>query len=105
MGVSFEELIKRVEKWSTDREIEKAKPANQMLKLTEEVGELAAGIARWNPDAIQDAVGDVLVVMTILCQQLHISMRDCFEQAYEQIKERRGATVNGVFVKQEDLEQ
>jgi len=103
MDVSFEELIGKVEKWSTDREIEKARPSMQMLKLTEEVGELAAGIARWNPEAIQDAVGDVLVVMTILCQQLRISMRDCFEQAYEQIKERRGETVNGVFVKREDL--
>lgn len=74
-----------------------------MLKLTEEVGELAAAIARNNELGAMDAVGDVMVVLTILCQQIGISLIDSYAIAYETIKNRKGKTVNGVFVKEADL--
>ena len=50
-----------------------------------------------------DAVGDVMVVLTILCQQIGISLIDSYAIAYETIKNRKGKTVNGVFVKEADL--
>ena len=105
MDASFEAMIKAVEEWSSARGIDKADPAKQMLKLTEEVGELAAGIVRNRKDMIYDAIGDVLVVMIILCQQLRIPMISALQIAYRQIKNREGETVNGVFVKREDLQK
>jgi NTP pyrophosphatase (non-canonical NTP hydrolase) len=99
----FEKTQRAVESWSKERGIDKADPAKQMLKLAEEVGELAAAIARNNELGAMDAVGDVMVVLTILCQQIGISLIDSYAIAYETIKNRKGKTVNGVFVKEADL--
>lgn len=99
----FAKTRRNVEAWSVERGLDKADPAKQMLKMTEEVGELAAAIARSNPVEQADAVGDVLVVLTILCQQLKLDLHTCFLFAYETIKNRKGKTVNGVFVKNADL--
>ena len=68
------ELIKLVKQWSIDRGLDKAEPKKQLLKLYEEYGELCAGIAKDNTDLIKDSIGDMIVVMTILCQQLGLDM-------------------------------
>lgn len=99
----FERTLSSVKRWSIARNIHAADPVKQMLKLTEETGELAAAIARDNTADMIDAVGDILVVLTILCQQTGISLTAAFEEAYQTIKHRNGKTVNGVFVKEEDL--
>ncbi len=96
--------IRLVEEWAQARGIDKVDPAKQMLKLTEETGELAAAIARDNTEEAIDAVGDIMVVLTILCQQTGISLTGAFESAYQTIKIRTGKTVKGVFVKEEDLQ-
>lgn len=100
----FDGTLAAVQEWSRQRGLDGASPAHQMLKLTEEVGELAAAIARNKKDAAEDAIGDTLVVLTILCQQLGTSLTDCYDAAYHVIKNRQGKTVNGVFVKASDLE-
>jgi NTP pyrophosphatase (non-canonical NTP hydrolase) len=74
-----------------------------MLKLIEEVGELASGIAKDNRDVQVDSIGDIFVVLTILSQQLNLDIEKCVESAYNEIKERKGKTINGVFVKESDL--
>ena len=100
----FERTLKGVKRWSIDRKLHAADPVKQMLKLTEETGELAAAIARDNTEEVIDAVGDIMVVLTILCQQTGISLTGAFESAYQTIKIRTGKTVKGVFVKEEDLQ-
>lgn len=100
---TFDKAQKDVEAWSIERGLHIADPTKQMLKLTEEVGELAAAIARSNTEATVDAVGDTMVVLTILCQQLGIDLAESYMSAYETIKNRKGKNVNGVFVKEEDL--
>lgn len=99
----FEETKRGVEDWSRERGIHNADPAKQMLKLTEEVGELAGAIARNHEADTADAIGDILVVLTILCQQTGFDIEKCFDIAYQTIKSRKGKTVNGVFVKEADL--
>ena len=54
-------------------------------------------------DEGKDAVGDILVVLTIYCQQKGWSIAECFQLAYDEIKNRKGKMVNGSFVKEEDL--
>nr|WP_144399762.1 MazG-like family protein [Bacillus sp. OxB-1] len=80
-----------------------ATPNNQMLKLMEEIGEIAAALARGNIDEAKDGIGDAHVVLTILSMQLGTSIEECAGIAYEEIKDRTGKMVNGVFVKAEDL--
>ena len=71
----------------------------QMLKLTEEVGELAGAIAKNNKIDQIDAIGDIQVVLIILSEQLGINYKEALESAYNVIKDRKGKTVNGIFIK------
>ena len=99
-----------IETWAEDRNlIEGATPQAQMLKMTEEVGELAHAIARSginsskeNNDNIKDAIGDCVVVLTILAAQNGLDIVECIASAYNEIKDRKGKMVDGIFVKEGD---
>lgn len=95
----------KILKWAKARELDKADCKAQMLKMVEELGELAEGIAKDRPEQIKDSLGDVFVVLTILSEQLGLELTDCVEYAYNQIKDRKGEMVNGVFVKEQDLKR
>lgn len=89
-----------IRNWARDRNLIKgATRQGQMLKLTEEVGELAAAIARGKEDDVRDAIGDAVVVLTIIAAQSGVNIEDCIHEAYEVIKDRKGKMVNGVFVR------
>ena len=95
--------VKNVVQWARDRNlIDGATKHAQMLKLTEEVGELAAAIARDKYDDAFDAIGDCTVVLVILAEQLGIPFGECLEIAWNQIKYRKGKMVNGIFVKEDE---
>lgn len=94
-----------IEHWARQRELNTADPTKQMLKLAEEFGELAQGMAKNKPDQISDSIGDMYVVMTILSMQLGLNIGDCIKDAYDEIKDRKGKMVNGVFVKEQDLKE
>jgi len=102
--MKLNELTQNIEHWAIDRGLDEAQPEKQMLKLLEETGELAEGIAKGNKDKTIDSIGDVYVVLTILSMQLDLDVRDCVEYAYNEISDRKGKTVNGVFVKESDLQ-
>lgn len=95
--------IPLVEKWAEERNLIEGSTAQaQMLKLLEESGELAAGIAKGNQELIVDSIGDVLIVLTILCRQLKIDIHECYRLAYLEIKDRKGRMQDGVFIKEGD---
>lgn len=100
---NLNELTTKIEQWAVDKGLEKAQPEKQMLKLTEEVGELAQGLAKGNLDQVIDSIGDVYVVLTILSMQMDLDIKDCIAAAYAEISDRKGKMINGVFIKQEDL--
>lgn len=100
----METLKVKIEKWAIDRNLQTADPNKQMLKLGEEYGELCAGMARSDREKVIDSVGDMFVVMTILCLQMGIDFQQCVQDAYDEIKDRKGRMVNGVFVKEADLQ-
>lgn len=98
-------FTEKIKEWAIDRNLHTADPNKQMLKLGEEYGELCAGMARGNDELIKDSIGDMFVVMTILCMQMNIDISVCIDKAYGEIKDRKGKMINGVFVKEEDLPQ
>jgi NTP pyrophosphatase (non-canonical NTP hydrolase) len=93
------ETTKLIKQWAKDRGLDIADPNRQMLKLVEEVGELAAAMARNLRDDEVDAIGDIYVVLTILSMQLGYDIETCIQKAYDVIKLRTGRMVNGVFIK------
>nr|DAN32187.1 MAG TPA: NTP-PPase-like protein [Caudoviricetes sp.] len=98
-----EDITELIKKWAIDRNVVSGDPKAQMVKLLEEAGELAEGINKNKQDLIIDSIGDVYVVLVILCMQLGLDINDCIKAAYEEIKDRKGKLVNGLFVKEEDL--
>lgn len=97
------ELTRNVERWAEDRNlIDGATPQAQMLKLIEEVGEIAAALARGQTANIMDGIGDTFVVITIMAKQLGFTLDDAVELAWDEIKDRKGKMVNGIFIKEED---
>jgi NTP pyrophosphatase (non-canonical NTP hydrolase) len=99
----MDELIEQVEQWAKDKGLDKADSSKQMLKTVEEVGEVAAALARNDQDALRDGIGDVVVTLIILALQNDMDLYECLNFAYDEIKERTGKLVNGVFVKSSDL--
>ena len=163
----MQELIKKIEQWAIDREIDKKGTVEgQSIKTAEEIAELIKGISKDNIELIKDSVGDVFVTFVIgnmidenlyveecyteakgsfklylkeekkdaidsLAQSItdiirngyyedslyygllnimaiadiyNLDFKDCVESAYKEIANRKGKTINGVFVKSEDLE-
>jgi len=98
-----EDITELIKKWAVDRNVVSGDVKSQMVKLLEEAGELAEGINKNKKDLIVDSIGDVYVVLVILCMQLGLDINDCIKAAYEEIKDRKGKLINGLFVKEEDL--
>ena len=92
-----------MEEWAREKNLDIAEPEKQMLKVVEEVGEVAAALARNNKNDLRDGIGDVVVTLVILAIQNDMDLYECLNQAYNEIKDRKGKNVNGVFVKESDL--
>lgn len=96
-------LINQVEQWSIDKDLHKANPDRQALKFYEEAGEVAAALSRDDKEALMDGIGDTVVTLIILAQQHGMTLERCLQYAYDEIKDRKGKTINGTFVKESDL--
>ena len=98
MNNLFEHLEKRVVDWGYQRRLVNAGNFHaQIKKLREEVQELEDAT---HIDQIKDGIGDCMVVLTIIAAMFDLTLLDCYFFAYNQIKDRKGKTVNGVFIKE-----
>lgn len=99
------DMVEAIEGWAKERGLDKSDSSKQLIKLVEEVGELSEAHNKGWRDKQVDSLGDIFVVLTIYALQNDLHMDDCIDEAYETIKNRTGETVNGVFVKDADLEE
>ena len=98
--MTFDNLIENVSQWAADKDILKKENApKQLLKVLEEVGETAGALLKSKDEEIKDGIGDSFVTLIILSKQLGLEPAECLEAAWNEIKDRTGKTVNGVFVK------
>lgn len=74
--MKIQELIKLIEQWAIDRELDKnGTVEGQLIKTAEEVSELIIGMSKGNLLEIKDAIGDVfvtLVVGNLICNSTEI---------------------------------
>lgn len=95
------DITKKVLKWASERNLlHKANKWAQYGKLQEESLELYTAMLNNKEEEVKDALGDIGVVMIILANQLGYNFFDCIDKAYKVIKDRKGKTVNGTFVKE-----
>ena len=100
MYITSEQLNVKVDEWAYNRGIHtNYSNQAQIAKLTEEFAELQTAIVNNNVNEIADAIGDMMVVMTNIATHYGLTLRLCYEHAYNQIKDRKGKMVNGTFVK------
>ena len=143
---TLQELQVLILQWAKEKDLLKLENApKQRLKLLEEVGETAAAILKNNHEGVKDGIGDVVVVLVILsdqlseeilfetygvakdneedfvflfdnilnsnrlyfslaylndiCRKLDYNLTECANLAWNEIKDRKGNTINGVFIK------
>jgi len=95
----MQDLEKKIIAWHKARNlIEGSSDHQQFEKLLEEVEELRLNIMTSQP--IVDDVGDIVVVLINLCERNGLTLKECMAHAYNDIKDRRGRMVDGLFVKE-----
>lgn len=89
-------------RWSEARGIlPNSTPQAQLIKMVSEVGELADAIGKKNREATIDGLGDVWVCMVNIAALLDLDLVECFNHAYNEIKDRKGyMNKEGIFIKQ-----
>lgn len=101
--MNIEDTLTCIRIWSIEKGLGgvngKASKETQYNKLVEEVNELHDAINRNNEADIIDAIGDCVVVLTILAERAGLNLEDCVESAYAEIKGRTGQIIDGTFVK------
>ena len=95
-------LIDDVIGWHYDRNlIEGSTDKDQVLKLAQELGELSDSVCKSKD--VRDDLGDMLVVMLNIAERNGVILAECLYQAWDDIKDRKGKMVDGIFVKEADL--
>lgn len=116
--MKFEDLQKQVLEWGDEKGITHSENIDkQFMKFIEEVFEFKTELDYVNAlseddteefknfcrNSLQLEFGDVLVTLIIVAKQLDLNLTQCLEKAYKKIQNRKGKTINGTFVKSEDL--
>lgn len=110
--MDFEQLKTKVEEWADDKDLIRFEYRfKQFEKVVEEVFEFKAEMdfVDWKLNYKEPTfdlmleLGDVMVTLLVLSKQLNVDIVECLQLAYEKISKRKGKTVNGTFIKEEDL--
>ena len=89
-----------IREWADERGLyESGDTKTQALKLVEEVGETCRAILKEDFKEVVDGIGDCVVVLVNLAELQGVSIEECIESAYNEIKNRKGKMANGTYVK------
>jgi NTP pyrophosphatase (non-canonical NTP hydrolase) len=87
--------------WAEARNLLRPENAQaQMCKILEEVGETAGALLKKDRQGLIDGIGDSLVTLIIFAAQNGFTPEECLEAAWQEIKDRKGKTVDGSFIKE-----
>ena len=123
--MSFKMLQADVLRWADDKDLLHSENADkQFMKFIEEVFEFKSEFDKYidkreslkksynsyeilKLEEIKERMeleyGDILITLIILSYQIGIDSIECLDMAYDKIKDRKGKTINGQFIKEEDL--
>jgi len=97
-------MFENIREWARVRGLyDKGDTKTQLIKLQEEMGELAKATLEKDENEIIDAVGDMVVVLTNLAHLNGVNIETCIATAYNEISQRKGKMINGTFVKESNL--
>ncbi len=94
-------LVKNIIQWHHDRNlIEGSTDKDQLAKLIQEMGELSDSICKEKD--VRDDIGDMIVVLLNIAERNNVTLEECLDQAWNDIKDRKGKMVDGIFIKEGD---
>jgi len=97
----MEELVNKVAQWHHDRNLIKgATDKDQFCKLIQEAGELSDNICKGKD--MSDDIGDMIVVLINIAERNNLTLKECLVKAWDDIKDRKGKMVDGIFIKEGD---
>ena len=97
-NLNYEKLIGQ---WHRDRNlIDGSTDKDQYMKLIQEAGELSDSLCKGKD--IKDDIGDMMVVLINIMVRNNLTMEVCLAVAFEDIKDRKGKMIDGIFVKEGD---
>jgi uncharacterized protein YabN with tetrapyrrole methylase and pyrophosphatase domain len=99
----MQNIVDKIIQWHKDRNLlEGSTDKDQVLKLLQELGELSDHVCKDSHEMlIADDLGDMMVVMINIMARNNLTIEECLEKAYNDIKNRKGKMVDGIFVKEE----
>jgi NTP pyrophosphatase (non-canonical NTP hydrolase) len=101
MELTFDQLIENIYGWADEKGLIKPEYIkSQFVKVVEELGEAASAITKNQRDELIDGLGDTFVTIIILTMQCGLTPQEVLNAAWDEIKDRKGKTTNGVFIKQ-----
>jgi hypothetical protein len=96
--------VEMITQWHHDRNlINGSTDKDQFCKLMQEAGELSDSICKGKD--VSDDIGDMMVVLINIAERNGLTISSCLEKAWSDIKDRKGKMVDGVFVKESDLDE
>ena len=96
-------MFELIRQWADERGIyDRGDTKTQLIKLQEEMGELAKATLEKDHNEVVDAIGDMVVVLTNLAHLNNVNIETCIAEAYNVISKRKGKMINGTFVKDAD---
>jgi len=114
-NMKYEELEEKIIQWAKDRNIlENSNAIKQISKTQEELDETLEALKKLNAhkgsdnlivrseimNEVADGIGDMLVTIILLAKAVDLESLVCLEMAYNEIKNRKGKMVDGLFVKE-----
>jgi len=97
-----EDRFQLIRDWAGERGLyTKGDKKTQFCKLMEEAGELSRALLKNNQEEFEDAIGDMVVVLTNMAHLGGTTIEKCIDEAYKVISKRTGKMINGTFVKDE----
>lgn len=76
-----------------------------LIGIYNAINKLTTGVAKSDKEQVTWASADILYLADKAAEEINLSPSYCLSVAYNEIKDRKGMLVNGVFVKQEDLSE
>ena len=105
LNMKYEELENKVIEWAKDRNIfENSNAIKQISKTQEELYETLGALRELEQGKesileVADGIGDMLVTIILLAKMVGLNSVDCLGYASDEIKNRKGKMVDGLFVK------
>ena len=101
-NLSTDDYVNKIVGWHHDRNlIEGSTDKDQFAKLIQEAGELSDNICKGKD--VSDDIGDMVVVLLNIAERNKLSLTECLSKAWDDIKDRKGRMVDGIFIKETDL--